>query len=216
MQAVASPPVANDQRMLLRNVSWDTYERLLADDPGRSVPRLTYDRGVLELVSPLPNHERGANTLRSIVLLVTTALEIPIDQLGSTTYRRPDLERGFEPDGSFYIAHEAAVRGKDILDLTVDPPPDLVIEVDVSHSSLDKLELLAAMGIPEVWRHEGQQVAILWHDGTGYREATASRNIPVLTTSVLNQFLAERRALPSHEWANAVSAWAKARRDRVR
>jgi Uma2 family endonuclease len=101
---VASPPrVVADDCVVLRNVSWETYERLLSDDEERRVPRMTYDRGVLELVTPSLPHEKDALTITRIVDIVAAIMGIPVLSAGGTTYRRQDLERGFEPDASFYI-----------------------------------------------------------------------------------------------------------------
>ena len=211
--SVTTPPVlADDIRVVLPHVSWESYERLLADDWDRNVPRLTYDRGVLEIVSPSPEHDEDADTLRLVVAIVAAALAVPIKRLGSTTYRRPDLERGFEPDGSFYIQHEARMRGRRTLDLVTDPPPDLIIEMDVSRSSIAKLALFAAMGIPEVWRGDGGRVTILALAGDGYREVAASRALPSLTGDILTRFLAESRTLDSTAWFDMVGGWARAQR----
>ena len=172
---VASPPrVVADERVVLPCVSWETYERLLADDEERRVPRMTYDQGVLELVTPSMPHEVDAATITRIVDIVAAILGIPIRSAGSTTFRRKDLERGFEPDASFYIQNEARIRGQREVDLTVDPPPDVVLEMEMSRSALDKLPLFASMGIPEVWRCDGQRVTILILEN---RIATASHPI---------------------------------------
>lgn len=213
MTAIASPPVAADERAALSNVSWDTYERLLADDADRSVPRLTYDRGLLEIVSSSPEHEEDADALRIIVVLVAAALSIPIRRLGATTFRRPDLAQGFEADGSFYIQHEAQVRGKSRIDLTVDPPPDLVIEMVVTRSHIDKLPMLALFGVPEVWRGDGKRVAILALADRTYQEVEASLSLPGLTSATLTRFVREGRTRSTAEWVGLVTDWAQRQRD---
>ena len=109
-------------------------------------------------------------------------LGIPILSAGSTTFRRKDLERGFEPDASFYVQNEARVRDRREVDLTVDPPPDVVLEMEMSRSALDKLPLFASMGIPEVWRCDGQRVTILILEQDRYRESSSSLALPVLTS----------------------------------
>ncbi|MBA3413688.1 MAG: Uma2 family endonuclease [Chloroflexia bacterium] len=210
---VAAPPLAlPDEVVVLPRVSWETYTQLVDGDEERRVPRLTYDRGVLELVSPSPSHEEDAHTLTLLVEFVAAVLGIPLKRLGSTTFRRVDLERGFEPDGSFYIQQEAQMRGRRDLDLGNDPPPDLVIEVEASRSAIDKLALFASMGIPEVWRMDGESVAIHVLAGDRSANAEASLAVPVLTTEVLTRLLGQSRTLPSPEWFRAVTEWAVAQR----
>jgi Uma2 family endonuclease len=211
--SVASPPrIAADERVVLPRVSWETYERLLADDEGRRVPRMTYDKGVLELVTPSMPHEEDADRIARLVDIVAANLAIPIRSVASTTFKRPDLERGFEADASFYVQSEAKIRGQREVNLSVDPPPDLVLEMEMSRSALDKLALFASMGIPEVWRCDGQRVAIFVLDQNRYRESPASLAIPALTSEVLTRFLRDSRAMLSPDWFQAVSDWAREQR----
>jgi Uma2 family endonuclease len=193
-------------------VSWETYERLLADDEERRVPRLTYDQGVLELVTPSKPHEVDAATITRFVDIVTAVLGIPIQSTASTTFRRQDLERGFEPDASFYVQNEARVRNRREVDLAVDPPPDVVLEMEMGRSALDKLPLFASMGVPEVWRCDGQRVTIFVLEQDRYRESPNSLALPVLTSEILTRFLAESRTALSPEWFQAVSDWARGQR----
>lgn len=213
MATVVSPPTtASDRRVVLPCVSWETYARLLADDEERRVPRLTYDRGVLEIVSPSTPHDEDALTINLLVEIIMATRSIRIRNVGSMTYRREDLGRGFEPDASFYIQHEPHVRERKQIDLTVDPPPDLVLEMEMSRSALNKLALFAAIGIPEVWRCDGTAFAIHVLDGNVYRDAEASTVLPPLTRELLARFLAESRSLPRPEWFHAVSEWARGQR----
>jgi Uma2 family endonuclease len=193
-------------------VSWETYERLLADDEERRVPRMTYDQGMLELVTPSTPHEEDALVFAHLVFIVAANLGIPIRSVGSTTFRRKDLERGFEPDASFYIQNEERIRGKRQIDLTVDPPPDLVLEMEMSRSALNKLPLFSSMGIPEVWRCDGQRVTILILEQDRYRETATSQAIAVLTSDILTRFLAESRTSLSPDWFQTVSDWAREQR----
>lgn len=210
---VASPSrIVADDCVVLSCVSWETYERLLADDEERRIPRMTYDQGVLELVTPSKPHEVDAATITRFVDIVAAVLGIPIQSTGSTTFRRQDLERGFEPDASFYVQNETRVRNRREADLTVDPPPDVVLEMEMSRSALDKLPLFASMGIPEVWRCDGQRVTILILEEDRYRESSTSLAVPVLTSDVLTRFLAESRMALSPDWFQAVSDWARGQR----
>lgn len=212
-RATASPPQAGaDEQVALHRVSWETYERLLADDAERRVPRLTFDQGVLELVTPSMPHDEDAQTITRFVELVTAVLDIPIRSTASTTFRRRDLERGFEPDASFYILHEPRIRGQREVDLMVDPPPDLVLEMEYSRSAIDKLRIFASMGIPEVWRCDGEHVTIhLLADGR-YRESPRSTCLPVVTSEAISRFLAASRTMLSPAWFRTVTEWAAAQR----
>jgi Uma2 family endonuclease len=210
---VTRPPrLVADERVVLSCVSWETYERLLTDDEERRVPRMTYDQGVLELVTPSTPHEEDALVFAHLVFIVAANLGIPIRSVGSTTFRRQDLERGFEPDASFYVQNEKRIRGQRDVDLTVDPPPDVVLEMEMSRSALDKLPLFASMGIPEVWRCDGQRVTILILEQDRYRESATSLAFPVLSSDILARFLAESRTALSPDWFQAVSDWARGQR----
>ena len=206
---VNAPNLVADDCVVLHHISWDTYERVLAADEERRVPRITYDQGVLELVTPSLPHEKDALTIVRIVDVVAAMIGVPILSAGGTTYRRRDLERGFEPDASFYIQNEMRVRGQRQIDLAVDPLPDVVLEMEVSRSAIDKLRLLVNMGVPEVWRCDGARVTIFILEGERYRESFASQALPVLTAEVLTRFLAYSRSMLSPDWFHAVSEWAR-------
>ena len=143
-----------EQRLLLHEVPWQTY-LALANTPDRAGKRITYDRGEMEITSPSRSHETDKSILRRMVEAFAIARNIDISSAASTTFTRLDLERGFEPDESYYIQNESIVRGRQELDLLVDPPPDLVIEIEHTRSAINKLSLFAEFGIPEVWRYNG-------------------------------------------------------------
>src|SRR3990172_2174285 len=141
-----------DPQVVLANVSWETYEKLLEDLANSSVPHLTYDRGWLEIMSPTHSHEKFNRTLNLIVEIVAAELNVRVDVLGSSTFKRKDIEQGFEPDSCFYVASAKRIRGKKKLDLAVDPPPDLVVEIDITTSSIPKMPIFARFGGPEAWQ----------------------------------------------------------------
>ena len=117
MTAVLSPA---DQRIVLRNVSWETYINLLKDLSDSSATRLNYDRGVLEIISPSQEHEERNRTLNLLVEVIAEEKGVDIRNLGSTTYKRYEFMRGFEPDSSFYVQNEESMRGKMEIDLLID------------------------------------------------------------------------------------------------
>jgi Uma2 family endonuclease len=184
------------ERLFLPGVDWQTYERLLRAFAERPSMRLTYDRGNLEIMSPLHEHESDGRFLGRLATTLTEELGLPVKAGGSTTFRRKRRRRGLEPDDCFWIAHESQVRGKRRIDLRNDPPPDLAIEVDVSASSLDRMSIYAALGVPEVWRLDDRGLAfhVLGTDGR-YAEASRSLAFPLVTPADLNGFLRMRGQL---------------------
>ena len=150
----------------LSNVPWDVYQTLRNEAENRHV-RMTYDRGLLEMMSPSKRHERVAYLVSRLIDAWTEERGLGVQACRTTTFQRQDLERALEPDNCYYIEHEPHVRDRDHLDLTADPPPDLIIEVDVSSSSLVRLPSFAALGVPEVWRWREEGIEV-------YRLASAS------------------------------------------
>ncbi len=209
MTSVLNPAKTAEARVvLLPHVSWGTYERLLTDLSDYSVPHLTYDQGKLEIMSPTAKHEK---VNRSIELLVrNTALEMNIEvaSLGSTTFRREDIARGFEPDSCFYVQNEPAIRGKLALDLLVDPPPDIVFE-DITSSSINKRALLAHFAVPEVWCYDDESIEILNLVNGAYVKSERSSVLPCLTAKALTDFIAESLTLSGLEWMKKVRDWAR-------
>ncbi len=191
-------------------------ESLLADTIDRPVPRFTYDRGALEMLVTLSTeHEETKHTLATLVELIAVEQGSDIRMVGSMTFQREDLAQGFEPDVSFYIQNEPHVRGAKQIDPILHPPPDLVIEIDVSRQSLNKLPVYAAFGVPDVWRVREGAVIIytLQPDGSGrYDEGGASRVLPPLDGETLTRFLTDGFAMGRAAWVRSVRAWAAERR----
>jgi Uma2 family endonuclease len=198
-----------DQRIVLHNVSWETYERLLDERGDSRVPRLAYDRGELEIMSPSLEHESVAYFSALLVAVLAEEMGVNAYGVGSTTYNRGDLGRGFEPDASFYTRNEARIRGKRRIDLEVDPPPDLVIEVDITSPSLDKFPIYARLGVHEVWRYDGARTTIFALEEGEYVEAGESVALPPLTSDVLTRFVQESTSLGSTDWLRRVREWAR-------
>jgi Uma2 family endonuclease len=136
LPSVLSPlgelPLNDEPRIILHGISWETYTRLLDDMEDSHAAHFAYDQGELEIMVLSERHEKPNRTLAVLVEVLAEELDIDLQRLGSTTFKRDDLQKGFEPDSCFYIQNEIRVRGKEKLDLAVDPPPDLVIEIDIS------------------------------------------------------------------------------------
>lgn len=186
---MTSTPTAITERLTLYDISWEGYETLLNVLGDRPV-RTTYSQGVVELMILSYQHERYKKLLARFVETLTEELNIPIAGGGSTTFKRQDLERGLEPDECFYIEHEPAVRGKQAIDLAQDPPPDLAIEIDMTSSSLNRMAIYAALGIPEVWRFDGTTLEFFERQGEHYERLTHSATFPMIQPSDLTQFIA--------------------------
>ncbi len=206
MAMVVSPP---EQRIILENISWNLYEQLLAEHGDSVGTRFTYDNGDLEIMVVSAEHERFNRTLALLVDLIAAELDINVDRVGSNTFKRADLLKGFEPDSCFYTQHHAHVKGKKRLDLSVDPPPDLVIEVDVTSPSLPRFPIFAGVGVPEVWRYDGERVWFFKLEGEKYAEVEHSPALPPLTSDVATRFLKENEEMDSTDWLRRVRGWAR-------
>jgi Uma2 family endonuclease len=207
------PPASPESvhRVVLRGVSFATYSALRDDlDRVGDRARLTFDRGTLEIMSPLYRHDFGARCLLFIVEAVAKGLDLDFEAAGTTTFRREDLERGLEPDECFYTVNEPRIRGRETIDLADDPPPDLVIEVDLSHSSVDKLAIYAALGVPEIWRMEGSSVEILGLDaGRAYQPIEASRSFSFLTRPDIEDWVRRRKETRLKVWLRELDDWVR-------
>ncbi len=196
-------------KVILHNVRWKTYERLLPEQVSSSAPRFTYDRGELEIMSPSTVHEEHNRTIALLVELFAEEAGLDVRHVGSMTFRREDLGRGFEPDSCFYVQNEENVSGKAHIDLASDPPPDLVVEVDIPSPSFNKLPIYAQIGVPEVWRYDGGRLEILRLERTEYASVPRSAVLPPLTSSVLSDLLAESKVKKRRNWMREVRGWAR-------
>lgn len=178
----------------LENVSWDTYQRLLHDLQHRRL-QLTYDNGRLTIASRSHLHERVKKLMGGMVEMLALEQKVPMARLGSSTWPRPDLWKGLESDECYYIQNELRVRGKDQIELTTDPPPDLVIEVQVSHQDVDRLALYAAMGVPEIWHWRRERISPLMLEDGKYVGTDLSLAFPAFRPTELERFLAMRHTI---------------------
>jgi Uma2 family endonuclease len=199
---------AQEQRTVshVTGVPYDEYVRL-RDDPAYDGQRMAYHDGVLEIMSPEFRHEKGGSRLHHVVLAYCEAFDVDYEEAGSTTFRKgvpgqPEGD-GNEPDKSFYLRDAvAAVVGKEKLDLAVDGPPSLWIEVENTTSSVDRLRLYAGLRVPEVWRYQARAHA-LWFGrlaGEVYEEVAASVALPGLTAATVLDLLDHGRTLSTAQW----------------
>lgn len=180
-----------EHRVILDGVSWQTYSALV-DESEHASGRMTYDQGTLEIMSPMMPHESGKCLIGRMIEMFTFLRGIDIRSSASTTFRRTDLKRGFEADESYYIQFAEHIRSKREIDLSIDPPPDLVVEVEMTRSAIDKLRLFASMGIPEVWRYDGKTLRIECLHEDRYIETKFSRVLPDFPAELAGELLAQR------------------------
>ena len=174
---------------LMHDVSWELYELLLDTLPDHRM-RHTYDRGTLEMMSPLQRHESIKRMIGRLIETLAYELDLPIKSVGSTTQHRKSVRRGLEPDESYYVANERAVRGKLDYDSDRDPPPDLVIEVDVRRPAVERMAVYAALGIPEIWRHDGNRKLSFHRLASGkYELIERSDAFPYLAPDDISAFI---------------------------
>jgi Uma2 family endonuclease len=199
------------QSIVLEDIDWRNYRRLLKVFDGRPGIRLTYDRGTLEIMTTSPEHELLKRLLGRFIEALADELSIDIAGYGSMTFRRP-RKRGLEADQCYWITYEAQMRGRSQIDLRTDPPPDLVVEIDITSSSLDRMAAYAVLGVAEVWRLDAQGLTfqLLRPDHT-YAEGAASRAFPFLRPTDLAGFLAQRTQISETALLREFRTWVRQR-----
>ena len=196
--------------LLLHEVSWAEYEDLLELLPDNPRFRLNYDQGTLEIMTLSPRHERLKSLFAHLLAVLTEELGLNLVGLGSTTFRLAQAARGMEPDDCYYIQQAERMAGRDTIDLTTEPPPDLVVEVDISHPSLNKLPIYASLGVPEVWRHDGNTLQFFCLNGDRYLQTPESGLFSVLSATVLAGYVQQGLAHGIIPMMRAFRDWVRA------
>jgi Uma2 family endonuclease len=210
MIRTAPPP---EQRFVFYGVSWAEYEGLLRAFGDRRL-RHAYDRGTLEITSPSRKHESSKTVLGDLVAVVCRVRRLARMGVGSMTMHREDLDRGLEPDEGFYIGKKSVslVLGHRDYDPYRDPPPDLIIEVDITSSSLKRLDIYRQLRVGEIWRYDGQIVTIFLLEKMGeYKESRRSRLFPFLSAGDLTRFMAMRDTKNDTELELLFEKWLRSR-----
>ena len=188
MVSLSYAPSSRDQRVVLHNITWQTYQALLADMGNHRSSRLAYDRGVLEISMPSDLHEFIKHLLERIIIALTKELNLKVRGVGSVTLDREDLSQGVEPDSGFYIQNASRIRGRE-LDLVNNPSPDLVVEVDITSSSTRRLNIYKQLQVPEVWRCTAQAIEIKHLQNGEYVSREYSFAFPMVSVATIQQFL---------------------------
>ncbi len=196
------------QRVLLEDVSWQEFEAILSELGEHRAARVAYDNGILEIITPLPEHERNKETISDLVKALLEELDIEFLALGSTTFKNQLMSKGIEPENCFYIQNEAAVRGKDRLDLTVDPPPDLALEIDVT--SRTHPNIYEALKVPELWQFEKGRLQINVLQLGKYVELAFSPTFPNFPLSqVIPEYLLQCKTVGRNKTMRAFRSWVR-------
>jgi len=203
IKQIVVPP---GNQLLLKDVSWQQYQEILANFGESCSARISYSNGLLEIMVPLPEHEDNKVIIGDLVKVILEELDIEFRSLGSTTFDKESMAAAIEPDDCFYIQNEAAVRGKKRLDLNVDPPPDLAIEIDIT--SRTRLASYQNLGVPELWRFNGSKLEInIWQAGK-YIESNQSLifpNFPI--TEVIPQYLEQSKIIGRNATMKLFRSW---------
>ncbi|MEM9148951.1 MAG: Uma2 family endonuclease [Cyanobacteria bacterium P01_F01_bin.3] len=186
------PQPVGEQRVVWRSLSWQKYLTIRQSLSPERNTRLTYFQGTLEVTMPLEIHEFSAWLIGRFIYILASELGMKLKTMGSTTLDMETLDRSAEPDTAYYIQNQPLVAGRDV-DLSKDPPPDLVVEVDITHTDIDKLKLYAGMGISEFWRYDGEMWRIYALQKGDYVSEEVSPTFPRVPKSKLYEFLAAAR-----------------------
>lgn len=202
------------QTIRLFNISWQTYKSILSDMGDHRSTRIAYEKGTLTIKMPSKLHEIVNRLLARIVTTLTEELDLEVISIGSTTLDRSDLQKGAEPDTGLYIQNADQLEG---LNPEIPPnlPPDLVIEVDITSPSTQRMGIYQALGVPEVWRYTKREGVIIYHLQDGktdgqpqdYISAANSRAVPQLSVKQLNQFLNQRQTQSENQTIRDVRRW---------
>ena len=203
--------LTGEERVVLRGISWELYEAL-RDIEANCHVRMTYDEGTLEFMSPSDDHEWIKRLVGQMIEAITEELSIPRRSLSATTWKRRDLDKGLEADECYYILSHPKIRARRKIDLTIDPPPDLALEIDLRPSEVNKARIYAALGVPEIWRWEndGLQAYALESNGQ-YVPRDYSLNLPMLRVKDLEQFLDFEQASDESAWIKIFRRWVRER-----
>jgi Uma2 family endonuclease len=202
--------IQGENRVVIRGVGWDGYQTLLKL-VGNQPVRLTYDRGDVELTLPIHKHERKRSRFGRIVRILADELNVPVMPMGSATWDRKDLEKALEADESFYLGDLQRIRDPDDVDLEIDPPPDLAVEIEITCSALNRLGIYGALRVPEIWRFNGRDLKVLLREDDGsYRQSARSTAFPDVPMAEIERFAIMEEYRDENEWARQFREWVRA------
>lgn len=195
------------QQLLLKNVSWQTYESILEELGESRAAKINYYQGLLEFVTPLPEHEDDKVMIGDLVKALLEELDIEFRSLASTTFKNENMDAGVEADDCFYIQNESLIRGKKRIDLTVDPAPDLAIEIDITSRTL--LNNYEALRVPELWRYDGQSLEIYVLNSGKYIKSISRIFYQLPIHKVIPQYVEQSKVVGRNTVMKAFRNWVK-------
>jgi Uma2 family endonuclease len=198
------PPAST---LILHNVSWEQYEALLEAVGEATGLRISYDEETLRIMTISTKHEKYADLIQDLVRLASLRLRIKVLSFGSATMKKERRLKGAEPDACFYVQNADLIGHKEEIDFSTDPPPDIVVEVDIYHDSLSKFPIYAALGVSELWRYDGQALVMYHLHEDQYVTAEASQALPLLTSHTLSEFLTRSQQEDQYETLLAFENW---------
>jgi Uma2 family endonuclease len=210
-------PTPNEQRVVLPSVSWSEFETLLKELGSNRTTRLTYDRGQLEMMTPLPEHDRCNRLIESLVMVLVDELRLSIEPMLPIFLKAGDRQRAAELDAGYYLQTLASHSHPTEVDLTQQPPPDLVVEIAINKSTLDKLKIYADLGIPEIWRYitkVGDDVlkgSLLIYQLQDYQyvQRESSVAFPMLSSDRILQFIQQSDSIGLVQALQILRHWAQ-------
>lgn len=196
--------------VILSDVAWETYDRFVQETMDKIVnPRFYFEKETLLIMPVTAEHEFFNRSIASLIDILAEEFRINSRSLGSSTYQREDIEKGFEPDSCFYFDNEPKIRGVKRLDMTTHPAPDLIIEVDITSLSTGRQNIFAAFGVPEIWRYDGDKMQILKLENEKYVEINKSLSLPKVSVEKLSEFIFKSETLSRLDWITEAGNWAK-------
>jgi Uma2 family endonuclease len=193
----------------LEDISWDEYEQLLEELSEWPGVRVSYDHGRVEIMSPTTEHEEYKDFILRVAHILAEELDVALEPRGSSTFKRKHLLKGAEPDASFYVQNAAAVVGKRRINLSIDPPPDVVVEIDISTESLSKFPIYAVLGVPEIWRYDGKHACIYHLSDEDYVDAPTSRSFDGLTAQAITDSIEQSKTEGQSQALAAFRKWVR-------
>lgn len=187
--------------------SWEEYEAVLKELEERPRFRVTYYKGRLTVMSPLPVHEEYKDTIFRLICALAEELDVEMETRGSATFRRKAKESGIEPDTCFYVQHARSLIGQRTIDLEFDPPPDVAVEIDNTTDSENKFKIYAALNVPELWFYDKNEARFFQLKNNSYSEIKKSKAFPLLKPETLTDFIEQSKTYGQTATLKAFRKW---------